>query len=205
MRALRRAPADTGLTLLEMVIALAVLGVLLVGLTQGVRAGLALRHAQIAQVDRTAEFDPTMRLLRRLLTRLPMSPAGTSVLTTAAGLGFSGETDRVTFIGELPDGLGAVRRAEMTLYVRDRRLVLAWLPHRHEHSLAPPAAPQETPLLEGVEQLRLAYWGTLGNGQAAAWQPRWRGLMAPELVRLRLIFGQSDRRRWPDLLAAPQP
>ena len=38
----------------------------------------------------------------------------------------------------------------------------------------------------------------------AGWQVQWEGPAIPELIRLRLVFAEGDRRRFPDLIAAPQ-
>ncbi len=214
--------AQGGFTLLELLVALVVLGLLVVGMTQGVRTGLAMRQAQTQRIGETADLDAAMRLLRSVLTRLPAIPPG-SRLAAEPAFGFRGETDRISFIGDMPTGLGTTRRAAMTLYVSDRRLMLSWSPRRHEHALTPPQA-TDTELLHGVERLDLAYWGTssadkpgwqMAGGQAlpsqaplseaAGWQARWEGNDPPELIRVRLVFSGDDRRRWPDLIAASRP
>jgi len=53
-----------------------------------------------------------------------------------------------------------------------------------------------------VAKLAIDYWGA-APGVTAVWRSRWSGAVPPELVRIRLSFGKSDRRRWPDLIAAP--
>jgi len=81
---------------------------------------------------------------------------------------------------------------------------LRWTPHRHEQATAAAAPPTETELVRNVERLDLAYWGVPSPGQEAGWQTQWDGTAIPELVRVRLVFGEHDRRRFPDLVAAPQ-
>lgn len=201
----RRANAlsvESGFTLLETLVALVVLGFLMVGLAEGVRAGLAIRHAESRRVDQTAELDSAMRVLRGALTRLPVVPSGNRLIATEEGLGIAGEADRVSFVGRLPTGLGTDRLADMTLYRDGDRLVLAWRPHRHERPLRAPPAPTRTVLLGGIERLDLAYWGSPKGGPAAGWKARWEGTEAPELIRIRLGFAKHDRRRWPDLIVA---
>jgi general secretion pathway protein J len=82
--------------------------------------------------------------------------------------------------------------------------VLRWTPRRHELSIAPPPEPIETELIRGVERFDLAYWGSPSPGEPAGWQSRWDRRDIPELIRVRLGFATGDRRRWPDLIAAPQ-
>jgi len=196
---------QSGFTLLEVLVVLVVLGLLVVGLTQGVRAGLAMWGAQTARVGETSQLDATARILRILLTGIAANPSG-GVNPGAAGTTaeFEGRADSLAFVGDLPNGLGSSRRAEIKIELRGERLVLTWTPRRHELSSAPPPAPVETELMRWVERLDLAYWGSPAPGQPPGWQSQWDGPGLPELVRLRLGFAQGDRRRWPDLIAAPQ-
>jgi general secretion pathway protein J len=199
---LRRKPgaAQAGFTLIEVLIAVAVLGMLVLSLGYGVRTGLALRHKQIERVAATADLDSAMRLLRRLLHHIPVPPEGDRAQTEAEGPPFRGEPDRVSFIADLPTGLGQSRRADMTLFVRDRSLILAWSPRRHERLFGPRPAPAEVELLRGIAQLELAYRGQPSPDQPPGWQSRWKEPAPPELVRVRLLFPERDRRRWPDLI-----
>jgi hypothetical protein len=59
-------------------------------------------------------------------------------------------------------------------------------------------------LVGNVERLDVGYWGTSPSGQETGWQAQWDGPAIPELIRVRLAFGANDRRRFPDLIAAPQ-
>jgi general secretion pathway protein J len=196
---------ETGFTLLELLVVLVVLGLLVVGLTQGVRAGLAMWEAQTRRVGETSELDAAARILRILLTGIAANPsAGVNPGAVGATPEFEGRTDSLAFVGDLPDGLGSSRRAEIKIELRGERLVLTWTPRRHELSSAPPPKPVETELMRRVEHLDLAYWGSPAPGQPAGWQAQWDGPGRPELIRLRLGFAKGDRRRWPDLIAAPQ-
>ncbi len=141
----RRHP-QTGFTLLEVLVALVVLGFLVVGLTQGVRAGLAMWDAQTRRVGETSELDAAARILRILLTGIAASPSGGVNPGAAGTTEIEGRPDSLAFVGDLPNGLGASRRAEIKLELRQGRLVLRWTPRRHELSSAPPPEPLETEL-----------------------------------------------------------
>jgi len=195
---------QTGFTLLEMLVALVVLGFLMIGLTQGVRAGLALWDAQSRRVGETAELDAVARTLRRLLNEIaPPPPAGVATIA-ASNPELKGGAESLAFVGDLPTGLGTTRRADITLELRQGRLVLRWIPHRHELSNAPAPEPIETELIRGVDHLDLAYWGSPSPERPTGWQAQWDGPAIPQLIRLRLVFAKDDRRRFPDLIAAPQ-
>jgi len=193
---------QSGFTLLEMLVALGVLGFLVVGLTQGVRAGLTMWGAQTRRVGETAELDAGARVLRTLLSGIPASPSGVPGAPGATKI--EGRQDSLAFVGDLPTGLGTTRRADITLELAQGRLVLRWTPHRHELSTGPAPEPIETELIRGVERLDFAYWGSPAPGQPAGWQEQWDGFNSPDLIRVRLGFAKGDRRRWPDLIAGPQ-
>jgi len=180
-----------------------VLGLLVVGLTQGVRAGLALWGAQQRRLGETAELDDSARILRTLLTGIAASPSN-GVVAGATAEAIKGDSDHLTFVGDLPTGLGTTRRADITIVLRGRRLVLSWTPHPHQISLAPPPAATETELIAGVVHVVFSYWGASAPDQPAAWQTQWDGPAVPELIRIRLVFAKGDRRRWPDLIVAPE-
>lgn len=192
-----------GFTLLEMLVVVTVLGFLVIGLTQGVRTGLTLWEAQSRRVGETAELDAAARILRALLSGIAPPPSGPAA-GAAGGVELKGSAASLAFVGDLPTGLGTTQRADITLEMNGGRLVLHWTPHRHELSTAAAAPPTETELVGNVEHLDLAYWGRSPSGQETGWQSQWDGPAVPELIRVRLVFGEKDRRRFPDLIAAPQ-
>jgi general secretion pathway protein J len=195
---------QSGFTLLELLVALIVLGFLVVGLTQGVRAGLTMWGAQTRRVSEAGELDAGARVLRMLLSGI--SPVQSGGIAPGAGqpTKLEGRPDSVAFVGDLPTGLGTTRRANIRLELVQDRLVLRWTPHRHEASTGPAPEPIETELIRGVERLDFAYWGSSSPNQPADWQAQWDSYNVPELVRVRLGFAKGDRRRWPDLIAATQ-
>jgi general secretion pathway protein J len=193
---------QAGFTLLEILVALVVFGFLFVGLNQGTRTGFALWNSQTRRIGETEELDAIARVLRNLLTGIPILP--TSANDTPQAIAITGRADRLAFVGDLPTGLGASRLADITLELRAGRLLLSWSPHRHDPAGAPAVAPTETELTRGVEHLEFAYFGVASPEQPPGWHTRWAGPELPLLIRVRLRLAKSDRRRWPDLIAAPQ-
>jgi general secretion pathway protein J len=193
---------QAGFTLLEILVALVVFGFLFVGLNQGARTGFALWNAQTRRIGETEELDAIARLLRSLLTSIPILPA--SANDTPQAIAITGQADRLALVGDLPTGLGATRRADIAIELRAGRLVLIWAPHRHDPPGTPAIMPNETELTRGVERLELAYFGVDSPDQPPGWHAQWAGPELPRLIRVRLRLAKTDRRRWPDLITAPQ-
>jgi general secretion pathway protein J len=191
-----------GFTLLEMLVVVIVLGLLMAGLTQGVRAGIALWGAQQRRVGQTAELDAGARILRILLTGIS-APPSSAIGGSGDDNGFKGDSDHLSFVGDLPTGLGTTRHADISIALRKDDLVLSWTPHLHEIPFGPQPSPSETELVARVARLEINYWGSTAPDQPAAWQTRWDGPAPPLLIRIRLAFAKADQRRWPDLIAAP--
>lgn len=183
-----------GFTLLEILVALIVLGLIVIGLAQGVQFGLRAWDAQARTIARREDLDAVDRTLRRLVEA--MDPGSSAEPLTIAGTARS-----VAFTTSLPMFAAALptRRADVALGVdAAHRLMLRWTPHLHAVLLAPAMA-QETELLRGVDHLEIAYWA----GTAGGWQASWNLPLPPGLVRIRLVFAKGDARRWPDIVAAP--
>lgn len=192
---------DGGFTLLELLVALVVLGFILAGLSQGVRFGLQASSIQARTMEQHAELDATDRALRRLIEQ--MDPG-----TPRDGAGVQGTASRLVFVSELPDaalsraGGQPTRRATIALGVDGaRRLVLRATPRPAGRSFVPAPPPFETELLRGVDRVELAYWP---RGPAPRWTAEWGGNTLPQLVRVRVVFPPGDRRHWPDIVAGPR-
>ena len=76
--------------------------------------------------------------------------------------------------------------------------MLHWQPAARATRLRGPPEPTDTELLRGVSRIELAFWRPGG-----AWVSTWRSPDLPTLVRVSLHFLPGDRRRWPDIVAAP--
>src|SRR3954471_14805982 len=164
MRPAGRSPArQAGFTLLEVLVALAVLGFLMVGLAEGVRFGLSARDMQARLVHRTGDLDVADRALRRLIVQLMPtdSPAMPGLRGTATGFDCVAE---LPMTAALP-----TRLAQVALGVdRTGRLVLRWVPYLHARRLGPAPPPQESELLRGLERIEVAYWSAAGGAWLSA-------------------------------------
>ncbi len=185
-----RSRNDAGFTLLELLVGIVVLGFILAGLGGGVRLGIRALDTQARLVGRGGELDAADRLLRRLIEtaepgsdRVPASLAGTA--------------HALTLTAPMPRGAGG-GLGDVALGVDGRRrLVLRWTPHRHARPLGPAPTPQEAELVHDLATVEFAFW------DGTAWRADWDAKVLPGLVRVRLVFPPADKRRWPDIVAAP--
>lgn len=186
-----------GFTLLEILVALVVLGLLLAGLAQGVRFGLRARDSQSRVLVTQTDADGIDRLLRRLIEQADPGRA-------TVGAGMSGTSRAITFVSNLSAAARPTRttQSEIRLAVDAGRLVLRWTPYLHAPRLAPASAPSEDVLLSGIDHLEIAYWGA-EKGGPHSWRDGWQGGELPDLVRIRVIFPAGDPRHWPPIVAAP--
>lgn len=182
---------DKGFTLLELLVALVILGFILAAISQGTTFGIRASQTQARQSDARAELDAVDRALRSLIEQ-----ADPGTLRTAASL--KGTPATIALTTELPQAAAIDRHADIAIGVdAAHRLTLRYTPHRHAIPLAPPPPPQETELLTGVDHLEIAYWQPASPG---SWQPDWTGKTLPTLIRLRIVFPKTDPRHWPDLI-----
>jgi general secretion pathway protein J len=182
-----------GFTLLEIMIALAVFGFLLAGLSQTVRFGLVAWQQDLRLSEEKVDLDGVDRTLRSVVENLaPQDDSGqTSIEGTDSS--FTGVTRlRVPGMGERPIPVDA------GLAVSGHRLVLRWRPYRRVVPLGLAPAPAETELIGDVVRLGISYWRPPG-----IWVSRWHEPDLPLLIRFRLTFAGSPAPRWPDIIVAP--
>ncbi|HZA67622.1 MAG TPA: prepilin-type N-terminal cleavage/methylation domain-containing protein [Geminicoccaceae bacterium] len=200
---------SAGFTLLELLIAITLLGLLMAALFGGLRLGARAWERGEERLDESGRLQVVQNFLReRLGEAYPLSTddqAGRPVLA------FEGSSDALRFVTVMPEHLGT-GFAEFLLAVADRGdakdLVVQW--RRFDSLQDVPNAgdgdePQTKVLLEGIEALEIAYYGALQRGQPAIWREQWLEARVdmPRLVRLRVVFFEDDRRYWPDLIVRP--
>lgn len=193
-----RRAGNSGFTLLEVLVALVVFGMLLAMLAQGLQVGL--RGWAVAQGigAGTPTLESVDLALRGLLGRaLPADP-----LTYDRA--FIGTPTAMAFTTTMPEQSGASvpLEADVTLRVEGPRLVLRWRPH-HARWIAIPPPPATELLVDGVIGLQVAYFQPTRDGRGGRWLTSWSSNPdPPRLVRIRLVFAPNDRRHWPDIVAA---
>ncbi len=180
---------DAGFTLLEIMVALVVFGLVMAGISQTFKFGLIAWRQGPA---RTAEPE-NLAALDTALTRI----IAQSVPGTMTGL-----SDRLSFTTRLPPGAGlqSVLADAAILAAPDQTLILRYQSHPAGIPLKAPAASQIETLAQGVIIFQAAYLVRKGSA-APAWAANWKGNGLPLLVRLHIVL--ADGRDWPDLVVAP--
>ncbi len=182
-----------GFTLLEILIALAVFGFLLVGLGQTVKFGLTAWQQDARLSEGKTDLEAVDRSLRLVVENLlPGDDSGEAPINGAA-TALTG-VSRMRVPGS---GLQAVP-IEAGLAVSGRRLVLRWRPYHHAAALRPVADAMETTLIDGVAQFSISYWRPPGT-----WVSQWHEPDLPMLIRFHLTPARSGAPRWPDIVVAP--
>jgi general secretion pathway protein J len=198
-RSVCRYPGVQGFTLLELLIALTLVGLITVMLYGGLH--LAIRGAAIG--ERRAEISEQVRLIQSFIRRevsqvYPLVWRGEGKQRVA----FNGGSEALHFAAILP-----AHRGEGGLYLVSIGVADSYPAHRliFSYRLARPeiqnfeTAPQKpVVLVDDVERLEFLYYGRQEEEDEARWHSRWRDRNnLPRLVRLRLKTVSSV---WPDLV-----
>ena len=207
-----RLPGDgdprAGFTLLELLIAITLLGLLMAALFGGLQLGARAWERGEERLDQSARLQVVQGFLRDRLTQ--SSPL--EVVEDGTGrrrLMFEGTPEALRFVTLMPEHLGTgFAEFVLTLVDQDdaRHLAVRWQPFEVPGPMpaTADAEPQIKVLLEQVENLQLSYYGAPGRELPAAWYEQWlEASVMPDLVRLRVSFPPGDPRYWPDLIVPP--
>lgn len=182
-----------GFTLLEVLVALAVLGIVMASLAGGTQLGLAAAGSQARAVAERQDLEPVDRLLRRVV-------AGIALPNDPRQAGLVGSRTGFACLTKSPAPGAASRVDAVVTADGDHRLVLRWSAHLHAARLLPRPPPAEEVLLQGLDRLEVSYLSPDRSG----WLGSWNRTDLPALVRIQLVFAPGDRRSWPPIVVATQ-
>jgi len=199
-------PSPAGFTLLELLVAITLLGLLMVVLLGGLRLGARVWEITEERLDDSARLQVVQDFIRQRLAQA--YPWWAIEESGRQWLRFRGERDRLEFVTWLPEHLGGgFHEFALVLDVQGDHsdLVVRWQridqPDDGAGSADPPF---QKVLLAGVEDLELAYYGALGVDQPAGWLDQWVDLdHLPMLLHMSVRFGPEDPRHWPELIVRP--
>jgi general secretion pathway protein J len=197
----RAAARDAGFTLVELLVAMTVLGLLAVLLFGGLRFGARAWERVSDHSAGTEDVRLLQGFLRRAIGRA--SPSLDTSDPTRPRIAFDGGASAITFLAPAPASLagGGGMRIVLTKVASGDGFDLA-VQVRPE--LDAGAAQTET-VVRGLAAVEFAYFGSRASGEAPEWHAAWIGMTAlPQLVRIRANFAPGDARIWPDLVIAPK-
>jgi general secretion pathway protein J len=200
--------ASVGMTLIEVLVALALLSLLAAGMFSAFQ--FAQRsYRQVTRVD--ADFGDvvvTQRFLRRVVESA--YPFERDAGSQSAFHGLQGSRSRMLFTAPMPLGAGARGHYRYEIAVKaaadgSQALVVRSRLDRNGATPRSTASQQknmhEEVLIQRIQSVEFGYLDPVQLQWQSAWQSK-RTL--PKLVRLRVLFGPNDPRRWPDLIIAPR-
>ena len=192
-----------GFTLLEVLAALAVLGLILAALSAGLRFGQQALLSLARDTKVQNQVGPVDDALRSLIAQAWPGANG-------AEAGFLGTARALSFRTTMPESLtipesltaARTRDADVTIGVdTEHQLYLAWLPS-YRNWIIPKPVPARINLLSDVDHVEFAYWDPGLKLSPGRWVTAWVGISPPKLLRIRLVFMKGAGLRWPDIIVA---
>ena len=185
-----------GFTLIELVVAMALLGAMMVLIYSGLT--FALRSWDAGEVNgrRTADRRIGENFLRRELAELfPMRFKDPMAVKVA----FLGEPGKLKFVSSRPAGITKGGLSLVGVEVengsapRERHLVMRRaMPDDEAKDFAPLERAERTVLIEDVDSVQLAYFGTENDFTDPKWYDTWAfAERIPRLVRLRILSADT--------------
>lgn len=208
MRAAGRKGRSRGVSMVEILVALAILGLLATLSLGGVRMGVRTWET----VDARVEAESQERVVRAFLGRTLSQALPVTAPSHGAAL-FEGDAETLSLVAPLGDhiGLGGAQHIRLTIEEsagnpgrEGRRLVMYRKLHDSSTDVGTASSDwneaERHVLVEGIAGAEFSYLRAEGEGEGE-WVGRWNGeLPLPRLVRLSVTAG-PDARPWPDIVA----
>ncbi|MBT5230815.1 MAG: prepilin-type N-terminal cleavage/methylation domain-containing protein [Methylococcales bacterium] len=199
---------QSGFTLLEVLIAMTLLGLLMVMLYQTLNLGSSSWNASEKRIAQVSKMRDAYRFIRKQIQRI--KPTG-DFQGPEEERKFVGREKRLTFVSNVPDNVGLSGPALHTLEVEDGaeglqlRLKMA-LDHPDSEWVLTSVTDSDEEgyvLIAGASHIQFSYFGARNLGNKPEWFDQWEGENVPSLIRLKVDF-ESSVIAWPDLLVALQ-
>jgi general secretion pathway protein J len=194
---------EAGFTLLELLVAMTLLGLLTMVLFGGLRFGVKAWERVQTHDEGTDEIRLARNFLRRVLERA--YPYFVVIDPLHAEIDFAGNESSIALLSPSPDALDLPGRSRF-LIARGTINGSAVLAVSIRHELAAPDTPaaEKEILLDGLTALNFSYYGRNSANAPPDWQQSWSGkTRLPDLIRIRARFN-STAKVWPDLIVVPR-
>lgn len=191
-----------GFTLVEMLVAVSLIGLLSLGLASAMGLGIRTWNTSSSVNEKLDTSRAAQAALRQLLSATyPQWTYG-----NPAFVDFSGSSEEIEFISQAPLALNHPGYARFNLAVvesnGDQSLVLKLGP-----DIKAPGAASETnevQLLANVESIEFSYFGPTETSPTPTWQPRWQNRNElPRLIRVEAVGRGKLADLWPTLIVKP--
>lgn len=188
---------QAGFTLLELVVAITLMGLVLVVLYSGLRLGMNGWDSGEQRAEATNRLRLVQEFLRRQLAQsMTVYQTGDEQERVVV---FAGQADTIEFVAPMLAQLGQGGLYRVRVEASDGRLWIRWRPYLPADPTA--GEERETGLLDDVSAVEWAYFGPEDDDDS---QPQWRSdwtspTRRPVLVRLNLTLRGEP---WPDLVVA---
>lgn len=202
-----------GMTLIEALVALALIALLSIGLFTAFRLG-SRTYREVTRADSGSwHVLAAQRFLRHILSSAyPFEPAAGS-----PARGINGSSDRLEVTGPMPAAGGSMGHYRYVLALRATPnglydlIVSSGLDRNGQASPLVDTQDEASNevLLKDIKGIQWAYLGP-SEGEASEvatqsrWLDSWNRLKLPLLVRLRVAFPSGDGRVWPELIVHPR-
>jgi general secretion pathway protein J len=188
-----------GFTLIEMLVALALMGMIAIILITSLQLGGHTWQRVVRAAASTEDIAQAQEILRLRLSALypDNGTAGDStapafLASNGTSLEFSGEAPEATADGILRFAIG-VSASSRALEIR------SW---SDQQGFGPSDTRAEA-LLPRVASLAVQFWSK-PEAAPGRWVDRWDSNKLPQLIRIEVTFGANDKRRWPPLYIEPR-
>lgn len=192
--------ARSGFTLIEVVVALSMLALIMLGLLGALRTFGTTATVLDARAADSSELRLLADFLRSTLSRASPLPR-IELVGGADALPFEGSAHSLSWLGNLPARHGAGGMHYLRLQVRGSSLYMQYLPH--PGNARPPDWGQaaEHLLSDQLEQFSILYQNRpRAAAETVAWQPQWTDAQhLPARIRIDLVI---DGQVWPPLIVA---
>jgi general secretion pathway protein J len=189
-----------GFTLIEMLVALALMGMIAIILITSLQIGGHTWQRVTRSASSTEDIAQAQEILRQRLSSLypdPRADSGRPPFLLSNG-------SSLEFTGVAPDSSAdGVLRYQIAVSVTSGALEMrTWSYHPGRTGNSSSDSKPET-LLPHVASMSVQYW-LKADANPGRWVDRWESKEVPWLIRIDIAFGANDKRRWPPLYIEPR-
>jgi general secretion pathway protein J len=199
--------AQSGFTLLEVVVSLALLGLITATLMPSLRFGSKAWDTGHQRLEETARLRTIQDFLGRVLAEAqPIFLVGSDGEREIA---FRGQAASLTLVAPMPPhlSLGAyhVLQLDVAKASEGKALIAHWDQFRDQtDDLGLSAGTRHVTLIAGIAGIEFSYFGVQNGNGRPEWSDSWADSSSlPQLIRMRVLFDRKSGREWPAMVFRP--